>query len=236
MNNNSNETPYIREYTIYQIQTLFKILIYGHNLLKKTSYTVDKLKSEGNQSSRKFMESKKSEKQLVSVIQKVGKEIFYIIKHPERIKIREIPIEGILDERKLIFKMNKDNEYKIKNLRSMFFELKNKFHLSNGYIPEEFSTKHLDAKIKIHEKTIKNLIELRYKLSGKKTHISKKKKRSFLEALFDCPTLIEEHDNFDEINENLMMESKKIVKNEKKKKESYRRAVNSFSTLLDNLS
>lgn len=221
MNNNScnqdKSENLIRQYTIYQIQNLFKIVIYANNLLKENNYLLHELDQQGKKNTEKYQKRIKFKLKLTKIVKKTGEEIIYILKYPERIKIREVPIGGILNQRTMILKSNRDKEYKLRNLRKMFYDVKNKFTINYNNIPEEYSTKYLDNTIRIHKEMVKKLIRLKEKLSGKKVFNElpedSSDNRSFIEKILGCP--IFPKDSF--FSDNYIKEEKINNQNQKKR-------------------
>ena len=251
MNNNScnqqKTEKLIRQYTIYQIQNLFKIVIYANNLLKENNFLLFELDKQGKKNTDKYQKRVKFKLKLTKIVKKAGEEILYILKYPERIKIREVPIGGILNQRTMILKSNRDKEYKLRNLRKLFYDVKEKFTINHHNVPDEYSTKYLDHTIHVHKEMVKKLVHLKEKLSGKKEFLEdelpeevRDDNRSFLEKLLNCPTFPKEESIIDQsINEkkiNQQNERKKLNNQEKKLQESEKSTLHKIEKILSNLS
>lgn len=250
MNNNScnqeKSEKLIRQYTIYQIQNLFKIVIYANNLLKENNFLLYELDKQGKKNTDKYHKRLKFKLKLTKIVKKAGEEILYILKYPERIKIREVPIGSILNQRTMILKSNRDNEYKLRNLRKLFYDVKEKFTINHHNVPEEYSTKYLDHTIEVHREMVKKLVRLKEKLSGKKEFIEEelpeevKDNRSFLEKLLNCPTFPKEASpgvnslQAEKVNQEI--QRKKINQEQKRLQESEKSTLHKIEKILSSLS
>ena len=240
MNNNNNDEndSIIKEYTIYQIQNLFSNLLLANSLLKDNEIKLSTLNRNGKSNTKSYTNVKRDCMKISKIIDKVGKEVLYILQNPTRIKIKEIPITGILNQRKLISRLNRDSENKIRNLRKMFYEVKDKFTINHNHLPEEYSTKYLDNSIRMHKESIRKLLKLKEKLTGRK-EISPfpNDNRSFLQKILDCPNPLDE-DFFSYISEpnektDFNQKEAEIRKEEKISRENQKKSIRDFRKFLD---
>lgn len=236
--NNNNDDGIIKEYTIYQIQNLFSNLLLANSLLKENQVKLTSLNRSGKSDTKHYSNLKRDSIKISEIIDKVGREVLYILQNPTRIKIKEIPIKGILNQRKLISKLNRDSENKIRNLRKMFYDVKDKFTINHNHLPEEYSTKYLDNSIRMHKESIRKLLKLKEKLTGRK-EISPfpNDNRSFFEVLLDCPNPLNQ-DFFSYISDSNQKNSfnekeAEIRRNEERIREEEKRSIRNFKTFLD---
>ena len=236
MNNNDNV---IKKYTIYQIQNLFSNLLLANNLLKEYSVQLTSLNRSGKSNTKRYSNLKRDEIKLSKIIDKVGKEVLYILQNPTKIKIKEVPIRGILNQRKLISKLNIDSENKIRNLRKMFYEVKDKFTINHNHLPEEYSTKYLDNSIRMHKESVRKLLKLKEKLTGvKEVSPFPNDNRSFFEKILDCPNPLDENffaylSDYPNNNNSFNEKEAEIRKEAEKTREEEKKSIRSFKNFLE---
>lgn len=234
MNTNNNS----REYTTYQIQDLFSNLFYVKSLLKENKNELNTLTVTGETGTVKYSNLEKKNTELSKINSKLEKEAEYIIENPSKIIIREVPLTGILNQRRLVNKLNMNVDNKIRKLREMYYDVKDKFNINNNYIPEEYSTKYLDRSIEMHKKSVRQLLKLKEKLTGRKEDYSiEKNNSSFLDKLFNCPSYIDKTIDslFIENNENMIINEKeqKLQKEEKELRQKEKKIIQHFKKFLD---
>ena len=235
---NNNNDGIIKEYTIYQIQNLFSNLLLANSLLKENQIKLTSLNRSGKSDTKHYSNVKRDGIKISEIIDKVGKEVLYILQNPTRIKIKEIPITGILNQRKLISKLNRDSDNKIRNLRKMFYDVKDKFTINHNHLPEEYSTKYLDNSIYMHKESIRKLLKLKEKLTGRKeVNPFPNDNRSFLEVFLDCPNPLDQ-DFFSYISDpnqksSLQQKEIEIRRQEEKVRDEEKRSIRNFKKFLD---
>jgi len=235
MNKNNNS----REYTTYQIQDLFSNLFYVKSLLKENKNELNTLTQIGETDTVKYSNLKRKNIELSTINSNIEKEAEYIIENPSKIIIREVPLTGILNQRRIISKLNSNVDNKIRKLRQMYYDVKDKFNINNNYVPEEYSIKYLDRSIEMHKKSVRQLLKLKEKLTGKKQDYSsiKTNERSFLEKLFDCPSPFD--NKFEDFyllnNENTIINEKEqqLQKEEKELRQKEKKIIQRFKNFLD---
>lgn len=237
MNNNS-ENKVLKEYTIYQIQNLFGTLLLSDKNIKECTTQMDILQSTGSSDSIRYRNLEKIKTDLENLQNTAQNEVEYILQNPTKVIIKEIPIRGILNQRRIISELNRNSDNKIRKLRSMFFEIKDKFALNHNYIPEEYSTKYLDNSIQIHKESIRKLLKLKEKLSGyKEVNPIPNDNRSIFDKIIDCPNPFEEnfYNVFQEGNERVSFQEKqqRLQKEEQQLRKEEERSILNFRNFLD---
>ena len=104
--------------------------------------------------------------------------------------------------------------------------------------PKEYSTKYLDNSIRMHKESIRKLLKLKEKLTGRK-EISPfpNDNRSFFEVLLDCPNPLNQ-DFFSYISDSNQKNSfnekeAEIRRNEERIREEEKKSIRNFKNFLD---